>query len=101
MTGLQRPTTPPSSRAHLLQPPDLLLLLLQAEPGLLMLHLQPLPPLGRLPHVLEHKSLGQGRPAPPFPQLEGEGASDPMCSRNPLLRRKPRPEKGRGWRHQD
>lgn len=38
----------------LLQPPDLLLLLLQAEPSLLMLHLQLLPPLGHLPHMLQH-----------------------------------------------
>lgn len=52
---------------HLLQPPDLLLLLLQADPSLLMLHLKLLPPLGHLPHVLKHKTLGQGQsPAPPF-----------------------------------
>lgn len=52
---------------HLLQPPDLLLLLLQAEPSLLVLHLELLPPLGHLPHVLQHKTLGQGQsPAPPF-----------------------------------
>ena len=53
----------PGRRPHLLQPPDLLPLLLQAEPSLLMFHLQLLPPLGHLPHVLKRKSLRQG-PSP-------------------------------------
>lgn len=59
------PPLPPRC-PHLLQPPDFLLLLPQAEPSLLMLHLELLPPLGHLPHVLKHKTLGQGHSlAPP------------------------------------
>lgn len=100
--GVRQPTTltplrPPQPCAHLLQPPDLLLLLLQAKPRLLMLHLQLLPPLGHLPHVLKHKSPCQGpSPAPLFLQkMQDEGASDTVCSTYSLSKRKLRLEKGR------
>lgn len=76
------------SGSHLLQPPDLLLFLLQAEPSLFMLHLQLLPPLGHLPHMLKHKTVGEGQsfPTPPFPQqTEDRGASATACS---LLKQK-------------
>lgn len=46
---------------HLLQPPDLLLLLPKAKPSLFMFHLQLLPPLGHLPHVLKDKTWSQGQ----------------------------------------
>ena len=59
----------PGCRPHLLQPPDLLPLFLQAEPSLLMFHLQLLPPLGHLPHVLKRKSLHQG-PSPALLSLQ-------------------------------
>lgn len=65
--GVQQPTTLPlplETLPHLLQPLDFLLLLLQAQPSLLMLHLQLLPPLGHLPHVLEHRAWVTAR-APP------------------------------------
>lgn len=62
-SGSPPPFCRPRRRPHLLQPPDLLPLLLQAEPSLLMFHLQLLPPLGHLPHVLKRKSLRQG-PSP-------------------------------------
>lgn len=67
----------PSLLPHLLQPPDLLLLLPKAEPSLFMLHLQLLPPLGHLPHVLKHKT--QSRPEPPHHHPRGRAKM--ICSR--------------------
>lgn len=45
-----------SHSTYLLQPPDLLLLLLQDKQCFLVLHFQLLPPLSQISHVLQEKA---------------------------------------------